>query len=62
MENNKLLTAEDLVQILSVSRSKAYGLMRRKEVPIVQIGKCVRVRMEDLDEYILTHRVVDSEE
>lgn len=62
MENNRLLTAMDLIRILGVSRSKAYGLMRRKEVPIVQIGKCVRVRIEDLDEYILTHRVVDTEE
>lgn len=62
MENDRLLTATDLVQILGVSRSKAYGLMRRKEVPIVQIGKCVRVRIEDLEEYILTHRVVDTEE
>ena len=62
MENNRLLTATDLVRILGVSRSKAYGLMRGKELPKVRIGRCVRIRTEDLEEYILSHRVVETEE
>ena len=62
METKILLTGKEVAQLLRVSRSKAYGLMRRKEVPIVQIGRCVRVQIEDLEEYILTHRVVDTEE
>ena len=62
MEIKILLTGKEVAQLLRVSRSKAYGLMRRKEVPVIQIGKCVRVRLEDLEDYILTHRVIDVEE
>jgi predicted DNA-binding transcriptional regulator AlpA len=43
MENNSSLPETDLIQILGISRSKAYGLMRRKEEPIIQINKRVRV-------------------
>ena len=62
METKQLMNAMDVAHHLGVSRSKAYDLMRRKEVPVIQIGKCVRVRLEDLEDYILTHRVIDVRE
>jgi excisionase family DNA binding protein len=62
MDGQKLLTVAEICLILQVSRSKAYAIMQSKEIPVVQIGKCVRVCFEDLEEYIRTHRVNISEE
>ena len=53
---NRLLTAEEVADILNVSRSKAYRMMRLKEIPTITIGKNVRVSNEDLDEYINSNR------
>ena len=48
----KLLNAEDVAEKLQVSLSFAYALMSRGEIPTVRLGRAVRVRPQDLDEYI----------
>ena len=60
MVTNSLLTAEEVAEILNVSRSKAYRLMRLKEIPTITIGKNVRVSNEDLDEYITNNRTYNG--
>jgi len=47
-----LLTGEDIARILKVSRSYAYILMRRSEIPTVRLGRSVRVRPADLERFI----------
>ena len=47
-----LLTAEQVAHILQISVSKAYALMASGEIPCVRIGRCVRVKEEDLEAYI----------
>ena len=47
-----LLSAEELAEHLQVSVSMAYTIMRTGEIPVVKIGRCVRVRQEDVNEYI----------
>jgi excisionase family DNA binding protein len=49
---NTLLKAKDVAEILKVSRTMAYTLMQRGEIPTVRIGRSRRVRPEDLIEYI----------
>jgi excisionase family DNA binding protein len=49
---NTLLKATEVAEILKVSRAMAYNLMLRGEIPTVRIGKCRRVRPEDLSKYI----------
>ena len=49
---NTLLNAEQVAEILNLSRSKTYHLMQLGEIPTVRIGKSRRVRPEDLIEYI----------
>lgn len=49
---NTLLKAKEVAEILKVSRAMAYNLMLRGEIPTVRIGKCRRVRPEDLLHYI----------
>ena len=47
-----LLRSDEVAEILKVSISMAYTLMRRGNIPTVRIGSSVRVRKEDLDRYI----------
>ena len=47
-----LLKAKDVAEMLKISRGMAYNLMLRGEIPTVRIGKCRRVRPEDLIKYI----------
>ena len=48
----KLLKSDEVAEILKVSRSFAYLLMKRGDIPTVRIGSSVRVRSVDLDWYI----------
>lgn len=47
-----LLTASDLAKRLKISKPFAYRLIQTGSIPSVRIGRCVRVREEDLDAYI----------
>ena len=47
-----LLRSDEVAEILKVSVSMAYTLMRRGDIPTVRISPSVRVRKEDLDRYI----------
>jgi excisionase family DNA binding protein len=52
-ENNfSLLTAQDIAKCLQVSEAMAYQLMQRREIPTVKIGRSVRVRPVDLENFI----------
>jgi len=51
----RLLRAGEVARILSISRSLAYKLIQRNQIPAVKIGQCRRVRSTDLDEYIRRH-------
>lgn len=48
----KLLKAEEVASIMDVSKSFVYLLIRTGELPAVRFGTAVRVRPEDLDEFI----------
>ena len=47
-----LLKASEVAEILNIGVSKAYQLMQKGEIPTVRIDHSVRVRPNDLDEYI----------
>jgi excisionase family DNA binding protein len=49
---SNLLKAEEVAQILNVSRSYAYFLMKSGQLPSVRLGRSVRVNPQDLEEYI----------
>jgi excisionase family DNA binding protein len=56
----KLLKAHEVADRLALSRSQAYLLMKTNKIPTVKIGKSIRVRSEDLEDFILTHRETDE--
>jgi len=60
MITERLLTAEEVANVLGVSRSKAYTMMRLKEIPTVTIGKNVRVCKRDLEMFIENNRTYNG--
>lgn len=62
MDTDRLLTAEEVANVLGVSRSKAYMMMRLKEIPTVTIGKNVRVIKRDLEMFIEKNRTYNGAE
>ncbi len=49
-----LLRANDVARILNISKALAYRLMEEGKIPTVRINRSVRVRPEDLEQYIQT--------
>ncbi len=48
----KLLKGNDVARLLNISRSFAYLLMQTGHIPTVRLGRSIRVRPQDLVEYI----------
>jgi len=62
MSERKLLNAGQVAEILGISRSKAYRMLRLSEIPTIKIGKNVRVSNEDLNQYISTHKTYKGDQ
>ena len=52
----EILTAEEVADILRISKAKVYQMMRVGEIPSVKFGRTSRVRLEDLSNFIQQHR------
>ncbi len=52
MKGPQLLKAADVAEILNISKSFAYQLMKGYELPSVHIGNARRVRSCDLETFI----------
>ena len=52
----KLLKVKEVAEKLQVSRSLAYQMTRRGEIPTIRFGSAVRVQQSDLEEFI-KHRI-----
>ena len=48
-----LLRIDEIMKILSLSRSFTYRLLQRGDIPTIRIGRTVRVRRGDLEKFIL---------
>jgi len=51
----RLLRATEVAALLGLGRSKVYDMMKRGQLPVVRIGKAVRVPAHALEEWIKTH-------
>lgn len=56
MKEEKLLTRTEVQEILRVSQSKIYRLIREKRIPSIRVGKTYRIRRSDLEEYLETKK------
>ena len=50
----KLLTIEDVAEMLTVSKGMVRKLVHRREVDVIKIGKLVRFKEEDIEKLIKT--------
>ena len=52
-----LITVEDAARRLSIARSNVYRFLERGELPSVKLGRCRRIAVEDLNEFVRRLRV-----
>jgi len=50
--DSKLMRVEDVQRVLGISRWKTYEMITRGELPVLRIGRLVRVPRPALDEWI----------
>ena len=53
---HEILTVPEVARFLKISRSKAYRLVERGEIPAVKIGRNVRVLKRDLIQFVEENR------
>jgi excisionase family DNA binding protein len=56
IEAMKLLRGEEVAKELNISRSQAFTLMKSGRIPTIRIGKLVRVKVEDLEQFVEANR------
>ena len=52
--SNNLITVMEMADLLKISRSKAYSLIKEKDFPIIKIGKIIRINKEKLFNWLYT--------
>ena len=53
--DNRLLSVQEVCEQLGMGRSWVYNQIRSGELPSVQLGGTVKIKHEDLEEYIQRH-------
>ena len=51
----QLLTADEAAALLHNHRSTIYDMMQNGEIPTVKYGRSVRIRRQDLEDFIVAH-------
>jgi excisionase family DNA binding protein len=51
----KLLTVDELQEMLGIGRTKAYSLVTSGEIPSIRIGSSIRIDKRDLDWWLARH-------
>lgn len=52
LNSERLLTGDEVANILNVSSSFAYKLIRERKLTCIKLGRAVRVRPSDLTKFI----------
>lgn len=52
LEPAMLLRAEEAARMLGLGRSKVFQMLAAGELPVVRIGRCVRIPRDELREWI----------
>lgn len=62
MSEPMLLTVEDVQNALRLGRTKIYELIRTGQLPVVRIGRSVRIRREALERWLEALEEVSRDE
>jgi excisionase family DNA binding protein len=52
MEKDELLSREELMEYLKISKGTLYKLMKRKAFPYIKLERKVLFRKEDIDKFL----------
>lgn len=55
-KRNRLVSPVELQEWLGCGRTKVYELLQTSEIPSYRVGRLVRVRKEDVEEYLERNR------
>ena len=58
----ELLAMPEVCQELGMGKSWVYRRLRSGEIPSVKLGRSIKVKREDLEEYLENHRYQPSDE
>jgi len=53
----QLLKVTDVMNVLNISRSKAYSMLDQGDIPSIKLGKLVRVHPEVLNQFIIDNQL-----
>ncbi len=51
--SNKLLTVNEVANILRVSNMTVYRLVKSGQIPAIRVGKNYRIKESDVNEYLI---------
>lgn len=51
-DENGIITVPEMADLLKISRSKAYELVKDTTFPIIKIGKCIRINKKELESWL----------
>ena len=59
--NDKLLKGGDVANLLGISRSLAYRMMRTGEIQSIRFGRTIRVRPEALEKFLQARTISNGQ-
>ena len=57
MEQDRLMTAGELAEYLSVPRGSIYNMVYERRIPHIKLGRRVRFRRDEIDRWLEERRV-----
>lgn len=62
MDNNNAMTTQEVADMLKVSKSTVYELIKREEINSYKVGRKVRFTLKDVEDYISRSKNIKSSE
>ncbi len=53
-----LLDSREVSELLGIGRTKVFQMMARAELPVVHLGRCVRVPRQALDDWVKNRTLI----
>lgn len=58
MECKATMTVMEMAAYLGISRSKAYEIAKKKVIPILRMGRAIRIPKKALDEWMIRESMI----
>lgn len=58
----RLLTVDDLADLLQFKRQSIYNLVHKGKIPFIKVGNALRFKVSDIEKYINTEiKIIEKE-